>query len=248
MYMIFNNLLFTYFQQVTPSDTISADTLGAIGLEEEKMSLLEMLAQGGILMIPLAILSLLAVYVIAERWYFLRESYIDSEDFFREIEQLLKNGKQDEALMFCDSTNKPLARILKSGIKRLGRSIKNIEDSIQNAGKKEIFELEKRMNWLATIAGVAPLVGFTGTVTGMIEAFQDIQSLQGNVNPSVLAGGIWEALITTATGLIVGILALGFYNYLQGKINRLIHQLENASADFIELLQTPSSSSKKKRG
>lgn len=239
-------LLLSYLQQVTPSDTLNADTLGAVGLQEEKMSLLEMLAQGGILMIPLGILSLLAIYVIAERWYFLREAHIDSDDFFREIEKLLKNGKQDEALSFCDSIEKPLPRILKSGIQRLGRSIKNIEDGIQNAGKKEIFELEKRMNWLATIAGVAPLVGFTGTVTGMIEAFQDIQSLQGNVNPSVLAGGIWEALITTATGLIVGILALGFYNYLQGKINRMIHQLENASADFIELLQSPSS--KKKRG
>ena len=96
------------------------------------------------------------------------------------------------------------------------------------------------MNWLATIAGVAPLIGFTGTVTGMIRAFMDIQSLQGNVNPSVLAGGIWEALITTATGLIVGIIAYGFYNFLLGKINRMIFELENASADFVDLLQAPS--------
>lgn len=95
------------------------------------------------------------------------------------------------------------------------------------------------MNWLATIAGVAPLVGFTGTVTGMIRAFMDIQALQGNVNPSVLAGGIWEALITTATGLIVGIIAYGFYNFLIGKINRMVFELENASADFIDMLQAP---------
>ena len=95
------------------------------------------------------------------------------------------------------------------------------------------------MNWLATIAGVAPLIGFTGTVTGMITAFMDIQSLQGNVNPSDLAGGIWEALITTAAGLIVGLIAFGFYNFLLGKINRSIFELENASADFIDLLQSP---------
>lgn len=95
------------------------------------------------------------------------------------------------------------------------------------------------MNWLATIAGVAPLLGFTGTVTGMIEAFMDIQSLQGNVNPSELAGGIWEALITTAAGLIVGLIAFGFYNFLLGKINRSIFELENASADFMDLLQSP---------
>lgn len=106
--------------------------------------------------------------------------------------------------------------------------------------EKEIYQLEKRMNWLATIASVAPLIGFTGTVTGMIRAFMDIQSLQGNVNPSVLAGGIWEALITTAAGLIVGIIALGFYNYLVGKVDRMVFELENASADFVDLLQTPS--------
>src|SRR5699024_1152570 len=141
----------------------------------------------------------------------------------------------------------PLSRILKAGIGRLGRSIRDIEKAISNAGKKEIFHLEKRMNWLATIAGVAPLIGFTGTVTGMIEAFMDIQSLQGNVNPSVLAGGIWEALITTAFGLIEGSIALGFYNFLLGKVNRLVYELENASADFIDLLQTPGGKKKQKK-
>jgi biopolymer transport protein ExbB len=155
------------------------------------------------------------------------------------IESMLKSGKQDQAMQYCDSFDKPLARIIKAGIKRLGRPIRDIEDAIDNAGKKEIFFLEKKMNWLATIAGVAPLLGFTGTVTGMIEAFMDIQSLQGNVNPSALAGGIWEALITTAAGLMVGLIAFGFYNFLLGKINRSIFELENASADFIDLLQTP---------
>lgn len=152
---------------------------------------------------------------------------------------MLKSGRQGEAVAFCDDVDKPLARIIKSGIKRLGRPLRDIEDAIDNAGKKEIFFLEKRMNWLATIAGVAPLIGFTGTVTGMITAFMDIQSLQGNVNPSDLAGGIWEALITTAAGLIVGLIAFGFYNFLLGKINRSIFELENASADFIDLLQSP---------
>jgi biopolymer transport protein ExbB len=165
---------------------------------------------------------------------------MEIDGFLRTIEGMLKDGDRQRALTYCDSIDKPLARILKAGIRRLGRPIRDIEDAIRNAGKKEIFHLEKRMNWLATIAGVAPLVGFTGTVTGMIEAFMDIQALQGNVNPSVLAGGIWEALITTATGLIVGIIAYGFYNFLLGKINRMVHELENASADFVDLLQTPS--------
>lgn len=227
-----------FFLQQTDT-TAAADSL-SLATRQESMSFFELLAEGGVLMIPLFLLSLLAVFVIAERWRSLNNSRIDVDKFLRTIEGMLKDGDRERALTYCDGIEKPLARILKAGIRRLGRPIRDIEDSIRNAGKKEIYHLEKRMNWLATIAGVAPLIGFTGTVTGMIEAFMDIQALQGNVNPSVLAGGIWEALITTATGLIVGIIAYGFYNFLLGKINRMIHELENASADFIDLLQSPS--------
>ncbi|REL38755.1 MotA/TolQ/ExbB proton channel family protein [Rhodohalobacter sp. SW132] len=217
-----------------------ADTLAQMLEDDTSMSFFEILAQGGVLMIPLFLLSILAIYVIAERWRTLENSKMDIAAMLNNIESLLKSGSQQRAIQYCEEFDKPLARILKSGIRRLGRPIRDIEESIRNAGKKEIYMLEKRMNWLATIAGVAPLIGFTGTVTGMIRAFMDIQSLQGNVNPSVLAGGIWEALITTAAGLIVGIIAYGFYNFLLGKINRMIFELENASADFIDLLQTPS--------
>ena len=213
--------------------------------QETSMSFFEILSQGGLLMFPLAILSILAIYVIAERWRTLENSKMDINQMLNTIETLLKSGSQQRAIQYCEEYQKPLARILKSGIRKLGRPIRDIEETIKNAGKKEVFMLEKRMNWLATIAGVAPLIGFTGTVTGMIRAFMDIQSLQGNVNPSVLAGGIWEALITTATGLIVGIIAYGFYNYLHGKINRMIFELETASADFIDLLQAPSPKKRK---
>lgn len=221
-------------------DVSEADTLSQMLQDDASMSFFEILSQGGILMIPLFILSIVAIYVIAERWRTLENSRMDVNTMLNNIESLLKSGSQHRAIHYCEEFDKPLARILKSGIRRLGRPIRDIEEAIHNAGKKEIFQLEKRMNWLATIASVAPLIGFTGTVTGMIRAFMDIQSLQGNVNPSVLAGGIWEALITTATGLIVGIIALGFYNYLVGKVNRMVFELENASADFIDLLQTPS--------
>ncbi len=217
-----------------------ADTLAEMLHEESSMSFFEVLSQGGILMIPLFVLSILAIYVIAERWKTVENSKMDVNSMLNNIESLLKSGSQKRAIQYCEEFDKPLARILKSGIRRLGRPIRDIEQAIHNAGKKEIYSLEKRMNWLATIAGVAPLIGFTGTVTGMIRAFMDIQSLQGNVNPSVLAGGIWEALITTATGLIVGIIAYGFYNFLIGKINRMVFELENASADFVDLLQAPS--------
>jgi biopolymer transport protein ExbB len=222
------------------AEAAESDTLAEMLHEESSMSFFEILAQGGLLMIPLFLLSILAIYVIAERWRTVENSRMDVNTMLNNIESLLKSGSQQRAIQYCEEFDKPLARILKAGIRRLGRPIRDIEEAIHNAGKKEIFRLEKRMNWLATIAGVAPLIGFTGTVTGMIRAFMDIQSLQGNVNPSVLAGGIWEALITTATGLIVGIIAYGFYNFLIGKINRMVFELENASADFVDLLQTPS--------
>ncbi len=218
--------------------TAVADSL-ALSLQEDQISFFDLMVEGGILMIPILVLFLISIYVIVERWSALSRSHTDTSRFLGSIEGMLKSGKQADAVAYCDDFDKPLARIIKAGIKRLGRPIRDIEDAIDNAGKKEIFFLEKKMNWLATIAGVAPLIGFTGTVTGMIEAFMDIQSLQGNVNPSALAGGIWEALITTAAGLIVGLIAFGFYNFLLGKINRTIFELENASADFIDLLQSP---------
>ena len=220
-------------------ETTSITDSYASNLNEETITFFDLMVEGGILMIPILILLLISFYVIIERWSAISRSHTDTIRFLQSIGSMLKTGKQSNALAYCQEFDKPLSRIIMAGIKRLGRPIRDIEDAIDNAGKKEIFFLEKRMNWLATIAGVAPLIGFTGTVTGMIEAFIDIQSLQGNVNPSALAGGIWEALITTAAGLIVGLIAFGFYNFLLGRINRSIFELENASADFLDLLQSP---------
>ncbi|MFN1835631.1 MotA/TolQ/ExbB proton channel family protein [Balneola sp. MJW-20] len=222
-------------------DTTAVPDSLSLALQEDGMTFFDLMVEGGVLMIPILILFMIAIYVIAERWGAVNRSHVEPQKFLNTIESMLKSGQNGKAnaIEYCDDFDKPISRIIKSGIKRLGRPLRDVEDAIDNAGKKEIFFLEKRMNWLATIAGVAPLIGFTGTVTGMIEAFMEIQNLQGNVNPSALAGGIWEALITTAAGLIVGLIAFGFYNFLLGKINRNIFELENASADFIDLLQSP---------
>lgn len=214
--------------------------------EGEKISLFQMLMEGGLVMVPIAFLSLLAIYVIAERWRVLNNSKMDNQGFLDKLEEILKNGDMKHAQAYCDEMDKPFSRIMKQGIKRLGRPIQDIDDAIKHAGKREVHLLEKKMDWLATIAGVAPLLGFLGTVTGMIQAFQQIQTLEGNVNPSVLAGGIWEALITTASGLAVGIIAYGFYNYLLGRMNRMIFDLEDSSSEFIELLQKPATPQKNK--
>ncbi len=216
-----------------------ADTTMMIEDASSSVNLFSILMDGGILMIPIGLLWILAIYVIAERWRFLNNSQMDNDQFLSSVEDMLRDGNTRQAVLYCDQMDKPLSRILKQGITRLGRPLVDIEDAIKNAGKKETYRLENKMDWLATVAGVAPLLGFLGTVTGMIDAFMQIQSLQGNVNPSVLAGGIWEALITTAFGLFVGIIAFGFYNYLLNKINRMMFELEVASTEFMELLQKP---------
>lgn len=236
--------LFFLFQQADTA-TAAVDSLSLA--PEQSMSFFDLLMEGGLLMIPIFLLSFVAVYVIAERWRSLNEARIDVDDFLNNVERMLKDGDRQRALTYCDSIDKPLSRIITAGIRRLGRPLHDIEDAIHNAGKKETFHLEKRMSWLATISAVEPLLGFTGTVTGLIKAFMAIQNLQGNVNPSVLAGGVWEALITTAAGLIVGIIALGFYNFFLGKINRMVFELENASTDFVEMLQAPSVNNEQKQ-
>lgn len=231
---------FTILTAIQAADSSVIDSLSTAASSSQSMSFFDLLVQGGWLMIPLAISSIVAVYLIVERWLSLNHSQIDVDDFLDRVEQILTDGNRRKALNYCDSMDKPLARILKAGISKLGRPIESIEDALENAGKKELFFLEKRMNWLATVSGVAPLLGFTGTVTGLMKAFMQIQALHGNVNPSVLAGGIWEALVTTVVGLIIGIIAYSFYNFFLGKINRIVLELETASADFIDLLQAPS--------
>ena len=228
-----------YLSALLIQNEVADDTLQPLVADPNQLSWFEMFLGGGFVMIPITLLSLLAIYVIAERWRVLSNSVMDHQRFLDSLEDILKNGEMNRALRYCDEMDKPFSRIMKQGIKRLGRPIQDIDEAIKSAGKREVHFLEKKMDWLATIAGVAPLLGFLGTVTGMIQAFQQIQALEGNVNPSVLAGGIWEALITTASGLAVGIIAYGFYNYLLGKMNRMIFDLEDSSTEFIELLQKP---------
>lgn len=209
----------------------------------ETASQLDIVMQAGWIMYPIFLLSIVTVYVLVERLLTLRKAETNKTEIMDRIRQFVEQGNVQGARAYCEAQNKPLTRILKHGLERLGRPISEIQDAVNGAGKSEAFLLERRMDMLASIAGIGPMLGFLGTVTGMIEAFQQIQGLQGNVNPSVLAGGIWEALVSTAGGLIVGILAFFFYNFLLGKINRLVHDMETSSTEFIDLLQTPAPTS-----
>ncbi len=224
-------------QSVTlPTDTL-ANLSQAAG--PEQTSLLDTLILGGWIMIPIFLLSFVAIYLFVERLVTIRKAKTDPETLTQRVRDYVQEGDVKGAMGYCESSDKPVARILRHGLERLGRPISEIQDAVQAQGKHETFELEKRTELLASIAGIAPMLGFLGTVTGMIQAFQEIQVLEGNVNPSVLAGGIWEALLTTAAGLVVGILAFFFYNFLLSKIRRLVNDMERSATDFIDLLQEP---------
>lgn len=217
---------------------LPADSLQAMS-DSSSFSQLDIIFQAGWIMVPILLLSLLTIYLLVERLMTIRKSATDKQEIMHRIREYVASGNITGAQAFCEVQDKPLTRILKHGLERLGRPISEIQDAVNAAGKHEAFELEKRMDVLASIAGIAPMLGFLGTVTGMIDAFREIQSLQGNVNPSVLAGGIWEALISTAAGLVVGILAYFFYNYLLGLIKRLVNDMEQSTTEFIDLLQAP---------
>jgi biopolymer transport protein ExbB len=200
------------------------------------MNLFSVLAKGGWLMIVIAVFSLIALGIFIERILVLRKAKINLNAFLMKIRQALGKNDYQHALEICADTPGPIPKVLEKGIKMRGQSKEDIKDAIESAGRTEIYQLEKGLGALATIAGVAPLTGFLGTVTGMIQAFMRIQELGGNVNATVLAGGIWEALITTAAGLLVGILALLGYNYLVANVQRFVFELELGSTNLLEVM------------
>ena len=205
----------------------------------ESINLLELLFSGGIMMIPIFILWMVAIYVFAERIMTLRKASKTPLDFKDRIRQLVIDGDIQGARLICVQTDTPAARMIEKGISKIGSSLKNIEVSIENLGKLEIYRLERNLSLLATISGAAPMIGFLGTVAGMIQAFMAVAQEEGAVSPKLLSGGIYEALITTASGLIVGILAYLGYNYLVTKVSKVVHTMEYNAIEFVELLQEP---------
>jgi biopolymer transport protein ExbB len=222
--------------QSRPTLVQDADSL--IAASSESMSLLSILVKGGPVMIFIGLLSILTIYLFVERLLTLRRAR-QTAGVVGRVRQYVKDGDVSGGIAYCSAQDTPISRILTMGLERIGRRITEIQEAVQAAGKYEAFQIQKRTDVLATIAAVAPMLGFLGTVTGMIRAFQQIQNLQGNVNPSVLAGGIWEALVTTACGLVVGIMALIAYNYLLTRISRVINEMEQSATEFIDLLQEP---------
>lgn len=205
---------------------------------QDTMSLLDLLMKGGWVMIPILLLSVIAVYLTVEKYITIsRASKVDT-GFMANIRQMLLDQKTDSALAMCRSTNTPIARLLEKGIKRLGKPIKEIESAVENTGKLEIYKLEKNLAYLGIIAGIAPMFGFVGTISGVIRIFYNI-SLADNISISLIAGGLYEKMITSAAGLIVGILAHIAFHYLNAMIDRVSFQLESTTVEFIDLIQEP---------
>ncbi len=199
------------------------------------MSMIEIILKGGVMMIPLALCSVVALAILIERLVSLRKIQINARTFVLQVKNLLLRNRIDEAVVMCKETPGPIAKITHAGLMKHDRPREEIKDSIEGAAKVQIYHLERNLGVLGTIAAIAPLIGFLGTVTGMIKAFMQVQTLGGSVDASVLAGGIWEALITTAAGLSVGIPALIFYNWLLSKVERHVFDMQESSNELMDV-------------
>ena len=196
----------------------------------------QLFTDGGWAMYPIAFLLIIGIGFAIERLINLVfRATIDAEKFFQDLEEALKSGGPDRAAELCAETPGPVASVIHAGLKRLHRGIEGVEKAIENSGAVEMAFLERGMVWLSTVANLAPMVGFLGTVSGMINAFQAIKE-KGDVVPSEVAGGISEALITTAAGLIVGIIIQFFYNFFASRIDKIIADLQEHTAAFIDVL------------
>ena len=202
------------------------------------LSLLDLIMKGGWVMLPIGFLSIMAVYLIVERYITISQASKVDPGFMTNVKTMLLDGKTDAALSMCKSTNTPIARLLEKGIKRLGKPVKEIESAVENTGKLEIYKLEKNLSYLGIIAGIAPMFGFVGTISGVIRIFYNI-SLADNISISLIAGGLYEKMITSAAGLVVGILAHIGFHYLTAMIDRVSFQLESTTVEFIDLIQEP---------
>lgn len=202
----------------------------------ESESLFELLKLGGFTMIPLILLSIIAVYILVERILTINKAAKDPQLFMDEVKAKVAEGDIAGARVICQEADSPISSMIEKGITRIGNPLKNIEVAIENIGRIEIYKLEKNLTGLATVASAAPMIGFFGTVVGMIKTFQKIQ---GRVDIAELADGIYTALITTATGLAIGIVAMLAYNFLISRVQKVIHNMEHTSIEFMDLLQEP---------
>ena len=233
-----NRLLMLQGDATTVVDTLNN---AAATAAPERITLWDMALHGGWIMLVLVVLLVLAIYIFVERFIVLSGALKDETDnvFMDNIRQLVHEGKIDEARQLSRQTATPLGRMIDKGFSRLGRPLPDIQAAIENEGKLEVANLEKRVSLVATVASLGPMIGFLGTVTGMITAFQDMAYAGNNIDISLLSTGIYEAMVTTVGGLIVGIICYFLYNVLVTRINKVVFELEVRANEFMDLLHEP---------
>lgn len=220
----------------------TAKTMVAVAKDAAKgkdLELWEVIGESWYIMGPLAILSILAVYIFIERMIAIGKAGKVEKDFMNRIKDYLLDGKRDAAVDLCRQADTPVSHMINKGISKMGKPLKEISTSIENVGKLEISKMERGLSTLATVAGAAPMIGFLGTVIGMIRTFHSISTGGSNVKIDQLSGGIMEAMVTTVGGLIIGIIAYIAYNILVTKLNNVIHGLEASSIEFLDVLDAP---------
>ncbi|MDR3252914.1 MAG: MotA/TolQ/ExbB proton channel family protein [Tannerella sp.] len=221
------------------TDTIAAtDAIDPLSTETQ-LNLIDLAMKGGWIMLVLLILSVFATIIFLKRFQVIRRANKKDEGFMNRIKDYIHDGKIDSAINLCRKTRNPSARMIEKGISRLGRPMNDVLVAIENVGNIEVAKLEKGFPILATIAASAPMLGFLGTVTGMVKAFFDMANAGANVDVTLLASGIYEALVTTVGGLVVGIVTLFGYNYLVAQVHGVINNMEARTMDFMDLLNEP---------
>ena len=199
----------------------------------------DLLVKGGVIMIPIGLLAVLGLVIFFERYFTIRKASKNEENLLIQVRSSIHTGNLDSAVAICRNSNSPLGRMLQKGLLRIGRPIKDIEGAIENIGKLEVAKLEKNINILGIIAGVAPMFGFLGTIYGVIKIFYDIAS-SGNLSIGVISGGLYVKMVTAAAGLFVGMVAYICYHILNMMVDRVILKLETDAIEFIDLLEEPS--------
>ncbi|MGB4655290.1 MAG: MotA/TolQ/ExbB proton channel family protein [Bacteroidales bacterium] len=203
------------------------------------LSLWDLALKGGVIVLILALLSLWAIYIFIERYIAINKAAKQDENFMNNIRDFVHNSRLDSALSYCKNNDTTISRMIEKGLSRLGRPLGDIRAAIENVGTLEVGRLEKNVSILAMIAGGSPMLGFLGTVTGMVRAFYDMSMAGNNINIQLLSTGIYQALVTTVAGLIVGLLAYFCYNILVSRIQKVVNNLENRTTEFMDLLHEP---------
>lgn len=236
-------MMLLFFQATADTASRAVDTLNravqAGAAQPHELRFGDLLIKGGWVMLPIAVLAILGLVIFFERFFTIRKAGLNEASLLSQVKANVSSGKLDSALAICRNSNSPLGRMLHKGLLRIGRPIKDIESAIENTGRLEISRLERNIGILGIVAGIAPMFGFLGTIAGVIKIFYDI-SQTDNISMGVISGGLYVKMVTSAAGLLVGIVAYVLYNILQMMIEKVTLQLETDSIDFIDLLEEPS--------